>query len=71
MKLEAAEPTAQDLIEVLGALTFALAAAMPDLQRTRFANTLGRLSERAGQEGKPGVRVGLLQLAAAAQMTPP
>ena len=64
-------PSASELLDVLGGMTFALSKAMPDLQRTQFANTLDAIARAAEMQGKPGVMSGLQQLAAAARLTPP
>jgi hypothetical protein len=64
-------PSPSDLMEVLGALTFALAKAMPDVERSRFVTRLDNLALIAERQGKPGVMAGLQQLAGAARVTPP
>lgn len=64
------DPTPAELMEVLGALAFALADSLTDVQRSRFAHRLDGLAAYAGRERKPVVMGALRQIHAAVRGAP-
>lgn len=65
------DPTPADTIDVMGAVAFALASTMPDVQRSTFVKNLEALAKFAERDGKLRVMAALQQVAQAARMTPP
>lgn len=71
MKTAPMTPNAEDLLDVLGAVVFALAKGMGDIQRTQFIQRLDGMAALAQKNGKAGVTSGLQQVSAAVRMTSP
>jgi hypothetical protein len=65
------DPSPAQTMEVLGAIAFALARSMQDLQRTTFFAALNALAARNRRENQHTVAAVLQQIAAAVEQAGP